>query len=279
MDYFLKEIFPEVYIRKQEHLNETDYYKYDSQILTLFTSSLYFAALISTFSASHVTRIRGRRASILWGAVSFFVGSVINNAGAQNIAMLIIGRCFLGFGIGFGNQAIPLYLSEMAPAKIRGTINQLFQLTTCSEDGRRVLEKVGGTKNIEAELVEASEAAKAIKHPFKNLLKRKNRPQLIIGALGIPMFQQLTGNNSIMFYAPVIFQSLGFGSDASLWLSTLTSGILVVATFVSIVGPDGSNNCINKHEHEILGGQTRDSFYSIKQRYELTKKGTNKTIT
>ena len=28
-------------------------------------------------------------------------------------------------------QAVPLYLSEMAPAKIRGAINQLFQLTTC----------------------------------------------------------------------------------------------------------------------------------------------------
>ncbi|KAJ0524057.1 putative major facilitator, sugar transporter, major facilitator superfamily [Helianthus annuus] len=177
--------------------------------------------------------------------------------------MLIIGRCFLGFGIGFGNQAIPLYLSEMAPAKIRGTtclgvfianfINNATEKDTWGwrlslglasvpatlmfiveqgrlEDGRRVLEKVRGTKNIEAEfqdLVEASEAAKAIKHPFKNLLKRKNRPQLIIGALGIPMFQQ-----------PVIFQSLGFGSDASLWSSTLTSGILVVATFVSMAFVD-----------------------------------------
>ncbi|KAI3775539.1 hypothetical protein L1987_50118 [Smallanthus sonchifolius] len=95
MDYFLKEFFPQVYIRKQEHLEETDYCNNDSQILTLFTSSLYFAALVSTFLASHVTRNSGRRASILWGGVSFFVGSVIN-AEAQNIAMLIIGRCFLG---------------------------------------------------------------------------------------------------------------------------------------------------------------------------------------
>ncbi|KAF5788509.1 putative major facilitator, sugar transporter, major facilitator superfamily [Helianthus annuus] len=277
MDYFLKEIFPEVYIRKQEHLNETDYCKYDSQILTLFTSSLYFAALISTFSASHVTRIRGRRASILWGAVSFFVGSVIN-AGAQNIAMLIIGRCFLGFGLGFGNQAVPLYLSEMAPAKIRGSVNQLFQLTTClgvfiANFINNATEKhtwgwrlslglatvpatlmfIGGlflpeTPNSLVEqgrleegrtVLEKLEAAKAVKHPFRNLLKRKNRPQLIIGALGIPAFQQLTaGNNSIMFYAPVIFQILGFGSDASLWSSTLTNGILVVATFVSMAFVD-----------------------------------------
>ncbi|KAL2943425.1 Sugar transport protein 14 [Bienertia sinuspersici] len=85
---------------------------------------------MSTFGASVLTRTKGRRASILVGGASFFVGGLIN-AFAQNVAMLIIGRIFLGFAIGFGNQAFPLYLSEMAPAKIRGAINQLFQLTTC----------------------------------------------------------------------------------------------------------------------------------------------------
>lgn len=105
MDDFLKVFFPKVYRRKQEHLKETDYCKYDNQILTLFTSSLYFAALISTFGASHVTRNKGRKASILCGAVSFFLGAVLN-ASAKNIAMLIIGRCLLGVGIGFSNQVI-----------------------------------------------------------------------------------------------------------------------------------------------------------------------------
>lgn len=104
MDDFLKDFFPAIYKRKQMHLNETDYCKYDNQILTLFTSSLYFAGLISTFGASYVTRIYGRRGSILVGSVSFFLGGVIN-AAAKNILMLILGRIFLGIGIGFGNQA------------------------------------------------------------------------------------------------------------------------------------------------------------------------------
>lgn len=322
MDDFLKDFFPKVYRRKQMHLKETDYCKYDSQILTLFTSSLYFAGLISTFAASHVTRNKGRRASIIVGSISFFLGAVLN-AAAVNIAMLIFGRIFLGIGIGFGNQvskdgfqncfsndenfkqflcslnpfsvqmvqAVPLYLSEMAPAKIRGAVNQLFQLTTCLgilianlinygtekihpwgwrlslglatvpatlmfiggiflpetpnslveqgriEEGRKVLEKVRGTSKVDAEfedLIDASKAARDITHPFRNLLQRKNRPQLVIGALGIPAFQQLTGMNSILFYAPVIFQSLGFGSGASLYSSVITSGALVVATFISM---------------------------------------------
>ncbi|KAF4378836.1 hypothetical protein G4B88_008306 [Cannabis sativa] len=103
MDDFLKEFFPKVYRRKQMHLKETDYCKYDNQILTLFTSSLYFVGLVSTFAASHVTRNKGRRASIIVGSISFFLGAVLN-AAAINIAMLIIGRIFLGIGIGFGNQ-------------------------------------------------------------------------------------------------------------------------------------------------------------------------------
>ncbi|KAM7276079.1 hypothetical protein ACFE04_017945 [Oxalis oulophora] len=290
MDDFLIHFFPKIYKRKQEHLNETDYCKYDSQILTLFTSSLYFAGLISTFGASYVTRKRGRRASIIVGSISFFLGAIFN-ASAVNIAMLIIGRVFLGIGIGFGNQAVPLYLSEIAPAKIRGAVNQLFQLTTCIgilianlinygtnkihpwgwrlslglatvpaavmffgalflpetpnslveqgklDEARTVLEKIRGTKNIEAEfadLVDASQAAQAVKNPFRNLLKRKNRPQLVIGALGIPAFQQLTGMNSILFYAPVIFQSLGFGTGASLYSSIITGVTLVVASLISM---------------------------------------------
>lgn len=103
MDDFLKEFFPDVYRRKQMHLKETDYCKYDNQVLTLFTSSLYFSALVMTFFASYLTRSKGRKASIIVGALSFLAGAALN-AGAKNIPMLIIGRVLLGGGIGFGNQ-------------------------------------------------------------------------------------------------------------------------------------------------------------------------------
>ncbi|KAK9149297.1 hypothetical protein Scep_008054 [Stephania cephalantha] len=242
MDDFLVRFFPKVYKRKLAYKNETDYCKYDNQVLTLFTSSLYFAGLVSTFAASYLTRQKGRKASIICGSISFLLGAIVN-AAAQNIAMLIIGRILLGVGIGFGNQAVPLYLSETAPPKIRGAVNQLFQLTTClgimvanlvnyfteklhpwgwrlslglaavpailmfiggvflpetpnslveqgrMEEGRRNLERIRGTKNVDAEfadLIDASNAARAVKHPFRNLLERRNRPQLVIGALGIP---------------------------------------------------------------------------------------------
>ncbi|GAU12634.1 hypothetical protein TSUD_121250 [Trifolium subterraneum] len=262
MDDFLIEFFPQVYERKHAHMQETDYCKYDDQMLTLFTSSLYFAVLVSTFGASSLTKNKGRRATIVVGSISFFIGAVMN-ASAVNISMLIVGRILLGVGIGFGNQAVPLYLSEMAPAKkihpwgwrlslglatvpttvmfIGGllcpeTPNSLVEQGKMDE-GRKVLERVRGTSNVDAEfedLVDASREAQAIKNPFQNLLLKKNRPQFVIGALAIPAFQQLTGNNSILFYAPVIFQTLGFGSGASLYASVITSVALVLGTLISM---------------------------------------------
>lgn len=58
----------------------------------------------------------------------------------------------------------------------------------------KALERVRGTPNVDAEfedLVEASKEAKSMENPFQNLLLKKNRPQFIIGALAIPVFQQL----------------------------------------------------------------------------------------
>lgn len=51
------------------------------------------------------------------------------------------------------------------------------------EEGKAVLRKIRGIENIEPEflaLVDACTVAKEIKHPFRNILKRSNRPQLLI---------------------------------------------------------------------------------------------------
>lgn len=52
------------------------------------------------------------------------------------------------------------------------------------------------------------------------------------------VFQQFTGINAIMFYAPVLFNTLGFKNDASLYCAVITSAINVLSTIVSIYSVD-----------------------------------------
>ncbi|GJU67729.1 kinase AGC-RSK-2 family protein [Tanacetum coccineum] len=75
-----------------------------------------------------VTRTLGRKLSMLFGGILFCAGALINGF-SQAVWMLIVGRIILGFGIGFANLSVPLYLSEMAPYKYRGSLNIGFQLS------------------------------------------------------------------------------------------------------------------------------------------------------
>ncbi|KAL0924750.1 hypothetical protein M5K25_005605 [Dendrobium thyrsiflorum] len=293
MNDFLRKFFPKVYRRKNETGLDSNYCKYDNQGLQLFTSSLYLAGLTATFFASYTTRRLGRRLTMLIAGF-FFIGGVIFNGAAQDLGMLIVGRILLGCGVGFANQAVPLFLSEIAPTRIRGGLNILFQLNITIgilfanlinygtskihtwgwrlslalagipaflltigalfvvdtpnsliergrlEQGRAVLCRIRGTNNVDAEfeeIVQASNAARQVKHPFRNLLKRRNRPQLVI-AIVLQIFQQFTGINAIMFYSPVLFNTLGFKNDASLYSAVITGAVNVVSTLVSIYSVD-----------------------------------------
>jgi hypothetical protein len=102
MESFLAEFFPGV-LRRMAAARRDQYCVYDSHVLTAFTSSLYLAGLVASLAASRVTRAVGRQAVMLAGGAFFFAGAAVN-AAAVNIAMLIVGRMLLGFGIGFTNQ-------------------------------------------------------------------------------------------------------------------------------------------------------------------------------
>ncbi|XP_057951949.1 hexose carrier protein HEX6 [Malania oleifera] len=128
MESFLKKFFPEVYRRMKEDTNISNYCKFDSQLLTAFTSSLYVAGFFTSFLASWVTGSFGRKPSILAAGAAFLAGAALGGA-ASNVYMIIFGRVLLGVGVGFANQAVPLYLSEMAPPNYRGAFNNGFQLS------------------------------------------------------------------------------------------------------------------------------------------------------
>ncbi|XAR65740.1 hypothetical protein NMG60_11009950 [Bertholletia excelsa] len=63
----------------------------------------------------------GRKKSILMADFLFFVGAIIM---AVSVApwMIIIGRIFVGLGVGMASMTSPLYISESSPARIRGAL-------------------------------------------------------------------------------------------------------------------------------------------------------------
>ncbi|KAK3447367.1 hypothetical protein EUGRSUZ_A02909 [Eucalyptus grandis] len=105
MDSFLKRFFHEVYIKMNEDTKISNYCKFDSQLLTSFTSSLYIAGLFASFFASFVTRVFGCKPSMLIGGAAFLTGSALGGA-ASNVFMLILGCALLGVGVGFANQVV-----------------------------------------------------------------------------------------------------------------------------------------------------------------------------
>jgi len=95
-DSFLEKFFPEIAARKraakQKESNADPYCVYDSQSLTLFTSSAFLAAALTTlFVAGAVTRRKGRRFSMAVAGFLFCVGIALC-AGAADLGMLIAGR-------------------------------------------------------------------------------------------------------------------------------------------------------------------------------------------
>ena len=94
-----------------------------------------------------------------------------------------------------GLAGIPAALLTLGALFVVDTPNSLIERGKLDE-GKAVLVKIRGTPNVHAEfeeLCEASRMAKEIKHPFKNLLKRRNRPQLVIAvALQVKLFLNYT---------------------------------------------------------------------------------------
>ncbi|KAE8663343.1 hypothetical protein F3Y22_tig00112988pilonHSYRG00172 [Hibiscus syriacus] len=132
MEPFLRKFFPKVYTKMKEDTNISNYCKFDGQLLTSFTSSLYIAGLISSFFASPVTRAFGRKPSILIGGAAFLVGSALG-AAALNVYMLIFSRVLLGVGVRFAKQVCTQKSNEhWLPMRCRPRIISLDPNYSCT---------------------------------------------------------------------------------------------------------------------------------------------------
>ena len=89
-------------------------------------SSVLIGAVIGAATNGILADIFGRKKIIMATAVIFILGSVMC-AFAPNIYILILSRIFVGFAVGIVNFVVPLYLSEISPKALRGTLVSLYQ--------------------------------------------------------------------------------------------------------------------------------------------------------
>ncbi|KAK1854586.1 MFS monosaccharide transporter [Colletotrichum chrysophilum] len=87
----------------------------------LMTAMIPLAAFIGALNMGWLADWISRKRSLMVAVVIFIVGSSIQTA-AINYDMLTAGRFFGGVGIGMLSMVVPVYISEISPPEIRGTL-------------------------------------------------------------------------------------------------------------------------------------------------------------
>ncbi|MBS0629608.1 MAG: sugar porter family MFS transporter [Verrucomicrobia bacterium] len=240
-------------------------------------SIVLLGALIGALFSSKLVNQIGRRSAIGINALIFMM-STLCCAFAPTLMFLLIGRFAVGLAIGVACYVVPLYISELSPARFRGglvAINTIAvtggilisYITSCflspSEDWRwmlgigffpaaalligirylpespRWLIKKGdfakasavlkqirqSPKEAEQEFQMIKEAIKEPQHNWRELFQPKHKKVLIIGVV-LAAIQQVTGINTILYYAPLIFHRFGFQSTSAQMLLTTAVGLI-----------------------------------------------------
>ena len=89
--------------------------------------SLAVGAMIGAAGASRLTDRLGRRRAIMLAAAVFSVGT-LGCAFAPGFVTLVIFRFIVGVAVGGSSATVPMYLSELAPSRLRGALTSINQL-------------------------------------------------------------------------------------------------------------------------------------------------------
>ncbi|XP_078431058.1 plastidic GLC translocator [Wolffia australiana] len=93
-------------------------------------SSLLAGATVGSFTGGSLADKFGRTKTFQLDAIPLLVGSILC-ATAQDVRTMIVGRVLAGIGIGISSAIVPLYISEISPTEIRGTLGTINQLFIC----------------------------------------------------------------------------------------------------------------------------------------------------
>lgn len=93
-------------------------------------STVLAGAFVGSFTGGALADKFGRTKTFILDAIPLSVGAFLCTT-AQSVQAMIIGRLLTGIGIGISSAIVPLYISEISPTEIRGTLGTVNQLFIC----------------------------------------------------------------------------------------------------------------------------------------------------
>jgi SP family arabinose:H+ symporter-like MFS transporter len=102
------------------------------------------------------------------------------------------------------------------------------------KEAYKILERINGTESADIEMGAVKfSITNDTKGSYKEIFSKKITPILWIGIV-VAVFSQVTGINSIMYYAPMIFAKTGIGVNNALMQTIAVGGVNLIFTFVAI---------------------------------------------
>lgn len=186
------------------------------------------ASFVTPLYISEVSPPQIRGALVSLNQLAITVGIVVSYLVDYALAGIEGWRWMLGLAaVPAAILAVGMWFMPNSPRWLV-SYNRTFQ-------ARIVLQRIRGTEDVDQEIQDIHESL-VEKHSknWSELLNPSIRPALIVG-VGLAAFQQLTGINTVIYYAPTIFQMAGFKSAGVSILATVGVGIVnVLMTLVAI---------------------------------------------
>lgn len=104
-----------------------DDFHLSSSMQSLFTSILSCGTFFGALMGGDIADFIGRRPTIIMGCAVFCVGCTLQMASTSQEALFVLGRLIAGVGVGFISAVVILYMSEIAPKKVRGAMVSGYQ--------------------------------------------------------------------------------------------------------------------------------------------------------
>ena len=251
------------------------------------TGILAIGAIVGCIFAGKVSERYGRRPGLMLAAALFAVSSIAM-ALAPNRDFFLAARFAAGAGVGMASMLSPMYISEIAPAAIRGRLVAMNQLTVVfgilitnlvnytlrntgidawrymfglgvipsglflvgafflpesprwlvRNDRERVaqsiLAKIGNERFVSESLIAIRQSFVGVANAnYRSVFKRAVLPAVLTG-IGLAVFQQFCGINTVFNYAPKIFQSIGASADDQLKQTVFIGAVNLVFTILAM---------------------------------------------